>query len=106
MRSPSTMINLRPATDRMTSLLADVSQEQFSRPTPCPDSSVGDLVDHVGGLTTGFIAVARKTTEGTEAPRRPAAANLEAGWRDRLTRDLATLADAWLDPAAWEGMTS
>jgi uncharacterized protein (TIGR03086 family) len=54
----------------------------------------------------GFTAVARKTADGTEAPRRPDAANLEAGWRDRLTRDLATLAEAWRDPAAWEGMTS
>jgi uncharacterized protein (TIGR03086 family) len=90
----------------MTNLLASVSEDQFDRPTPCPDSSVGDLVDHVGGLTTGFIAVARKATDGTETPRRPDAANLEAGWRDRLTRDLATLAEAWRDPAAWEGMTS
>jgi uncharacterized protein (TIGR03086 family) len=100
------MIDIGPAAARMTDLLASISEDQFGRPTPCPDSSVGDLVDHVGGLTTGFIAVARKTTDGTEAPRRPDAANLEARWRDRLTRDLATLAEAWRDPAAWEGMTS
>jgi uncharacterized protein (TIGR03086 family) len=100
------MIDIGPAADRMTNLLASVSEDQFEQPTPCPDIRLGDLVDHVGGLTTGFIAVARKTTSGTEAPRRPDAANLEAGWRDRLTRDLATLAEAWRDPAAWEGMTS
>jgi uncharacterized protein (TIGR03086 family) len=83
-----------------------VSEDQFDRPTPCPDARVGDLVDHVGALTKGFTAVARKTTDGSEAPSNPDAANLEAGWRDRVTRDLATLADAWRDPAAWEGMTS
>jgi uncharacterized protein (TIGR03086 family) len=100
------MIDIRPATDRMTSLLANVREQQFDRPTPCPESRVGDLVDHVGALTKGFIAVARKDVDGTEAPVKPDAGNLEAGWPDRIARDLATLAEAWSDPEAWEGMTS
>jgi uncharacterized protein (TIGR03086 family) len=100
------MIDIGPAADRMTSLLASVAEADFDRPTPCPDASLGDLVDHVGGLTRGFTAVARKDTDGSEAPSKPDAANLEADWRDRLTRELATLAEAWRDPAAWEGMTS
>jgi uncharacterized protein (TIGR03086 family) len=100
------MIDIGPAADRMANLLANVAEDQLDRPTPCPDTSVGDLVDHIGGLTTGFISVARKTVDGTEAPTKPDAANLGAGWQDRLTRDLATLAEAWRDPAAWEGMTS
>jgi uncharacterized protein (TIGR03086 family) len=100
------MIDIRPATDRMTNLLANVSEDQFDLPTPCPEARVGDLVDHVGALTKGFIAVARKDTDGSEAPSRPDAANLEAGWRDRVARDLVTLGEAWGDPAAWEGMTS
>jgi uncharacterized protein (TIGR03086 family) len=100
------MIDIGPAADRMTNLLANVSEDDFDRPTPCPDASVGDLVDHVGSFTKGFTAVARKATDGSEAPPKADAANLEAGWRDRLTRELATLAEAWRDPAAWEGMTS
>jgi uncharacterized protein (TIGR03086 family) len=100
------MIDIGPAADRMTNLVASVTEDQFGRPTPCPDTSVGDLVDHISGLTTGFIAVARKTVDGTEAPSKPDATKLEAGWRERLTRDLSTLADAWREPAAWEGMTS
>jgi uncharacterized protein (TIGR03086 family) len=100
------MIDLTPATERMTSLLATVSEDQFDWPTPCPAACVGDLVDHVGALTKGFIAVARKDVDGTEAPVKPDAANLEAGWRESIARDLATLAEAWRDPEAWEGMTS
>jgi uncharacterized protein (TIGR03086 family) len=100
------MIDIGPATDRMTNLLANVAEDQFGLPTPCPDINLGDLVDHVGALTKGFTAVARKDVDGTEAPPKPDAAHLEAGWRDRMTRDLATLAEAWRDPAAWEGMTS
>ena len=100
------MIDIRPATDRMTSLVAIVAEDQLDRPTPCPQASVGDLVDHVGALTKGFIAVARKATNGSERPRRPDVANLEVGWRDRIAGDLVTLAEAWRDPAAWEGTTS
>src|SRR4051794_5276438 len=100
------MIDLKPATDRMTDLLGVVSEDQFERSSPCPDANVGALVDHVGALTKGFIAVARKDTDGSSAPAKADAANLEEGWRDRITADLATLAEAWRDPAAWEGMTS
>jgi uncharacterized protein (TIGR03086 family) len=100
------MIDITPATDRMTALLATVSEDQFDRPTPCPDIRLGELVDHVGGLTRGFTAVARKDVDGSERPAKPDAAHLEPGWRDRITRDLATLGEAWRDPAAWEGMTS
>ncbi len=100
------MIDIRPATDRMKTLLANVSDDQFDRPTPCPDARVGDLVDHVGSLTKGFIAVARKDVDGSEAPARPDRSKLEEGWRDRIDRDLGTLAEAWRDPEAWHGMTS
>ena len=100
------MIDIRPATDRMTSLLESVSEDQFDLPTPCPDARVGDLIDHVGAFTKGFTAVARKDVDGSEAPAKADAANLEVGWRARMVTDLATLAEAWRDPAAWEGMTS
>jgi uncharacterized protein (TIGR03086 family) len=100
------MIDISPATDRMVSLLASVSEDQLDRPTPCPKACVGDLIDHVGTLTKAFIAVARKDSRGTGAPPQPSAANLEAGWRDRIARDLEMLADAWRDAAAWDGMTN
>jgi uncharacterized protein (TIGR03086 family) len=32
-------------------------------------------------------------------------ANLEDGWRARISRDLLVLADAWREPQAWEGST-
>lgn len=100
------MIDIKPATDRMTTLLASVRDDQFDAATPCPDTRVGALIDHVAGLTKGFTAVARKTVSGTERPAKPDAANLEAGWRDRVARDLESLAAAWREPDAWEGMTS
>lgn len=90
----------------MADLLAAVSEEQFDLATPCPGLSVGELVDHIRGLTKGFTAVAQKDVSGTEAPPKPDVANLDADWRNRITEDLVALAEAWRDPAAWEGMTS
>jgi uncharacterized protein (TIGR03086 family) len=103
------MIDLGPATTRMASLLASTSDAQLDRPTPNPEMTLGDLVDHVSGLTTGFTAVARKAgnRDGRDGPPpRPSAANLGDDWRERIARDLDSLAEAWRDPAAWEGMTA
>jgi uncharacterized protein (TIGR03086 family) len=100
------MIDLRPATNRMASLLASMSDGQLDGPTPNPEMTVGDLVDHVSTLTTGFTAVARKAGKADGPPSRPSAANLGDDWRERIARDLDVLAEAWRDPAAWEGMTA
>ena len=97
------MIDLSDATDRMASLLAAVSDEQFDLPTPCPEARLGDLIDHIGTFATNFTAVAHKEVPGR--PGKPSAANLAAGWQDRITRDLRTCTDAWRQPEAWEGMT-
>src|SRR4051794_38355424 len=99
------MIDLGPASDRMAGLLTAISDDQLARPTPCPDSTVGDLVDHIGTFARAFVAAARKENQGTDRPPPASAANLEPAWRERISADLATLAGAWRDPAAWQGMT-
>jgi len=98
------MIDLTPAAERMQALLESVSDTQFVLGTPCPDARVGDLIDHVGTFASRFTSVARKADRGGPPPR-PSAANLEPEWRDRIVGDLRTLAEAWREPAAWDGMT-
>ena len=100
------MIDIRPAAQRTADLVTAVTDDQLALPTPCPNSRVGDLIDHLGFFATRFVVAARKETDGPLAePPPPSRANLEEGWRDRLARDLLTLADAWSDPQAWEGST-
>ena len=99
-------IDLTPAARRLADLVAGVPDELLDAPTPCPDYRLGDLIDHVAGLTLAFTAAARKDTgEASGQGPRGDAANLGSDWRQRIPRGLETLADAWADAAAWTGMT-
>src|SRR5215211_3792885 len=100
-------VDLEPATRRMAVLLAGIPDEALDRPTPCPDYTLGDLVDHVGGFTLAFTAAATKTADAAGGPGPSGdASRLGDDWRTRIGRDLAALARAWREPAAWAGMTA
>jgi uncharacterized protein (TIGR03086 family) len=99
-------VDLAPAAGQLADLVARVTDDELARPTPCPAYTLGDLIEHVGGLAVAFTAAARKDT-GRRADRAPSgdASQLEPGWRERIPRDLAGLAEAWAEPGAWTGMT-
>ncbi|NYD31880.1 TIGR03086 family metal-binding protein [Nocardioides kongjuensis] len=102
-----TPLDLGPATATLRDLVTSVSDDQLTLPTPCPAYSVGDLVDHVGGLARAFTEAARKSpAPGSEQGGSGDASRLEDGWRERIASDLGQLADAWRDPAAYDGMTA
>ncbi len=100
------MIDLVPATRRTAELIANVGDDQLASPTPCPKYTLGDLLDHVSGLSHAFTDAATKSlpARGTQGPSGDAS-RLESDWRARIPERLAALAEAWHDPAAWEGMT-
>ncbi len=55
-------IDLGPAASRMADLIGGVPDEMLDRPTPCTDTSLGDLIDHVGPAAASGPA-SRRTTE-------------------------------------------
>lgn len=101
------MIDLQPATDRMAQLVTAIPDDALGGLTPCTESTVGDLVDHVVGLTAAFTTAAAKSFGGDDGSQAPSAnaANLSPSWRTEIPVALAALADAWRDPEAWTGMT-
>ena len=100
------VLDLGPAAEEMSALIAAVPDEMLGRPTPCPAYRLGDLIDHVGGLALAFTAAAAKDRGPlTGAPRPGDAARLSEDWRTRIPRNLSAMAAAWRDPAAWTGMT-
>ena len=84
------MHDLQPTTQRLATLVERVDDSQLGAPTPCPDYSVGDLLDHIGRLAVAFTSAARKE-DGTNASPPPPGdrANLGDDWRTRIPRDLA-----------------
>ena len=101
------MVDLMPAARRLADLVSRVSDDELAGPTPCPAYTLGDLIEHVGGLARAFRAAAEKDTASPYVNGAPSgdASRLKGGWRDRIPSDLAALARAWTDPGAWTGMT-
>jgi uncharacterized protein (TIGR03086 family) len=98
------MFDLTPAADRLAGLVRTVSDGDLGAPTPCPEYTVGDLLDHVNGLAVAFTMAALKTP--LEGAGSGDAARLPADFRESVPQRLSELAQAWRSPAAWEGMTA
>jgi uncharacterized protein (TIGR03086 family) len=100
----TTTLDLGPQTAEVARIVAGVRDDQLGHPTPCPDMNVAALLDHLVGLTFAFRRAAEKAEE-TGGPVADAA-NLAPDWRTRLPEQLDSLAAAWREPGAWEGMTT
>ena len=97
-------LDFAPPVRQLRSLLLGITDDQLGRPTPCPDWTVGDLLDHLAGLSRAFTQAAQKRFDAPDGPPpEPSAAHLSAQWRSRLPVVLEDLAIAWRSPTAWEG---
>jgi hypothetical protein len=54
------MVDLGPAANRLADLIARIEDDELHNPTPCPAYSLGDLIDHVGGMARASTAAANK----------------------------------------------
>lgn len=98
-------IDLGAAAQALTELLNGVSDDQLAQRTPCSEYSLGDLIDHVGGLAVGFRLAAAKDPAVSESSGAGDASRLGADWRTRIAADLDLLVHAWRQPESWSGMT-
>ena len=99
-------LDFDPPVRQLRALLLGITDDDLSRPTPCDDWTVGDLLDHIMEFTRAFTQAAQKLTDapGTATPPPPpTVADLPPYWRSRLPVMLQDLAAAWKDPAAWTG---
>lgn len=100
--------DLGPAADALSELVAGVSSDQLGLSTPCAATTLGALLDHIDGLAMAFTFAARKEPlpPGVDPTPTADAAALAPDWRTRIPARLTELAEAWREPAAWDGMTS
>ncbi|MFC4121529.1 TIGR03086 family metal-binding protein [Nonomuraea zeae] len=99
-------IDLESAAHEVVRLLDGVTEDRMDDPTPCADTPVAALLDHLMGLSLAFTYAARKTTPPGDGsgPGPTSAAHLDPEWRTLLPQRLDELVKAWRDPDAWEGM--
>ncbi len=98
--------DLSTATEAMAAVVAGIAPGDLTATTPCPDMTVRDLLFHTIGFTEAFRQAATKEGIGHSAPPEPAPqTELPEGWVELITAQLTSLAQAWRDPAAWEGET-
>ncbi|SEE64227.1 TIGR03086 family metal-binding protein [Ruania alba] len=99
------MFDLTATTARTAGLATHVQDDQLADPTPM-DAPVEQLVQHLLGLSVAFRDAAAKIDgPTTNTPPQPVTEPLPPGWRELLAERLTELAEAWQEPAAWEGMT-
>ena len=99
------MLDLTPATEMLTKVVADIGDDQLGAATPCHGTTVADLLDHVDGFCLAFTgAAAKDEAAGGQAPKADGS-RLGPDWRMRIPGRLARLASAWQDEAAWAGLT-
>lgn len=99
------MLDLSPATGMLTQLVTHIDEDQLGAPTPCRDTTVADLLDHVDGLCLAFTAAAVKDRAGGNQAPSADGSRLGPDWRTRIPGRLAQLARAWQDVTAWAGLT-
>jgi len=44
------MLDLTPATGMLTQVVTDIGDDQLGAPTPCRETTVADLLDHLDGF--------------------------------------------------------
>lgn len=101
--------DLGPPAAELGRLVAGVRDDQLDGPTPCADTTLASLLVHVADLATGLAAAGRKDLDAVGVGVRPPPPHpdrLRADFRTHIPADLAALAVAWSEPAAWEGTTA
>ncbi|NEK57064.1 TIGR03086 family protein [Geodermatophilus sabuli] len=100
----TTQLDLGPQVDVLKRVVAGVRDDQLGDPTPCTDSTVAALLDHVAGLAVGLRLSAEKTPDPN--PPQASAGHLPPQWRTVIPAELDALVAAWRRPEAWEGETA
>jgi uncharacterized protein (TIGR03086 family) len=98
------MLDFKPVTDRTAALLDGVDESMMAGPTPCEGFTVGALVNHAIAFAQVFADAARKVRgPHTDAAPSEPSPEVDPAWRTLLPSRLGAMAEAWADPAAWDG---
>lgn len=100
---------LRDAAELAATAVSAVDPDRWSAATPCSDYDVRTLVDHLAWaavLTQNAATRTRLDIDWSDPGSPPFLRDLPPEeWAKPLASELRAAADAWADPATWEGDT-
>jgi hypothetical protein len=79
-------VDFGPVARRLAGLVARVGEDELGKPTPLPAYTLGDLIEHVGGLALAFTAAANKDVGSPYVGPPPPGdtSRLGADWQTRI----------------------
>lgn len=95
---------LHPAAQATARIVLEIPEVKLDAPTPCPGWDVRALVNHLILWSGRGETAAHKLPPSGEEEGHDFTA--EPGWAERFDAQAHRTAEAWQDPAAWEGNTS
>jgi uncharacterized protein (TIGR03086 family) len=100
---------VRDAAELATGVLTELRSDQLTAPTPCTEYDVRALLDHLAWAAVLSQRAATKTPLERDWSSLTPAPFLDGlpveQWAAAIPAELDAAADAWADPAAWEGDT-
>lgn len=95
---------LLPAAEAAARIVLEIPAAKLDAPTPCPGWDVRALVNHLILWSGRGESAARRTP--VTGPGEDHDFTAEPRWAERFEEQARKTAEAWQDPAAWEGNTS
>lgn len=93
-----------PAAEAAARIVLEIPEAKLDAPTPCPDWDVRALINHLILWSARGEAAAHKLP--VTGPGEDHDFTAEPRWAERYGEQVRKTAEAWQDPAAWEGSTS
>jgi uncharacterized protein (TIGR03086 family) len=96
---------IAPAAAVLCEIVREVKPDQLDAPTPCTEFDVRKLVNHLLFWGPSLVGAARKENVPPPAASEADVDLTTDDWQAALDTHVRNIADAWSEPAAWEGTT-
>jgi uncharacterized protein (TIGR03086 family) len=96
---------VKPAAESATRIVREIPPDRLTAPSPCPEWDVRGVINHLI-FWTGRGATAARKEQPPQGPAEDHDFTADGDWAELYAAKARESAEAWSEPAAWEGDTS